>query len=197
MLIFMIALPLLAQSQDSSLTYFEHLERHRLEMNQEFADPEESPLTKEALDTFTALPFYPVDSQYCVKARFIRTKGEKPFEMPTTTDRKAIYEKYAEAHFEIKGQPLVLNIYQSHRLRAMEEHKNHLFLPFKDWTNGNGSYGGGRFMDLKIPEGDTIILDFNKAYNPYCAYNDRYSCPIPPRENHLEIAIEAGVKAYH
>ena len=71
---------------------------------------------------------------------------------------------------------------------------DHLFLPFTDNTNGVETYGGGRYIDLKIPAGNTINIDFNKAYNPYCAYSDKYSCPIPPPENHLDIEIKAGIK---
>ncbi len=74
--------------------------------------------------------------------------------------------------------------------------ENYLFLPFTDLTNGNGTYGGGRYIDLEIPKGDTMVIDFNKSYNPYCAYNGKYSCPIPPKENDLNIAIKAGVKNY-
>ncbi len=169
---------------------------YRDKMNREFADPEESPLTEEDRENFTTLEFFPVDLRYRVEARFVRTRGEKPFEMPTTTDRKPIYQKYGEAHFEIDRQKFVLSLYQSHRLRMIKEYKNHLFLPFNDWTNGNETYGGGRFLDLEIPEGDTIVIDFNKAYNPYCVYNYKYSCPIPPQENKLEVEIRAGVKAY-
>ena len=71
-----------------------------------------------------------------------------------------------------------------------------MFLPFSDETNGIESYGGGRYIDLRIPEGNTLIIDFNSAYNPYCAYNDKYSCPIVPRENYLRTRIEAGVKKF-
>ena len=74
-----------------------------------------------------------------------------------------------------------------------EEYKNHLFLPFTDLSNGEKSYTGGRFIDLEIPNSDVIVIDFNKAYNPYCAYSPDYSCPIPPAENHLNVNILAGV----
>ena len=73
---------------------------------------------------------------------------------------------------------------------------NYLFLPFLDGTNGEGSYAGGRYIDLRIPEGDRMEIDFNSAYNPYCDYNEKYSCPIVPRANYLPIQIVAGVKAY-
>ncbi len=194
-LIFLFS-PFLLQAQDT-LSYWEEMQQHRDHLNQEFATPEKSPLTEEDLAVFDSLDFYPVDTQYRIVARFIRTPGEKPFEMATSTSRKPVYEKYGEAHFKLKGKSLVLNIYQNHRLRKMKEYKDYLFLPFKDFTNGHGSYGGGRFLDLRIPSGNTIVIDFNKAYNPLCAYNERYSCPIPPEENHLQTAIEAGVKADH
>ena len=76
------------------------------------------------------------------------------------------------------------------------EYSNHLFIPFNDITNGVETYDAGRYIDLEIPKGDTIIIDFNKAYNPYCAYNDGYSCPIPPEENNLEVEVKAGVMAF-
>ena len=77
-----------------------------------------------------------------------------------------------------------------------EGYEDYLFLPFLDDTNGEESYGGGRYIDCRIPEGDTIEIDFNKAYNPYCAYNENYSCPIVPRENYLAIEVKAGVKVF-
>jgi uncharacterized protein (DUF1684 family) len=89
-----------------------------------------------------------------------------------------------------------LNLYKNTTPYDDPELKDYLFLPFTDWTSGDGSYGGGRFLDAYIPEGDIILLDFNKAYNPYCAYNSGYSCPIPPKENDLDVRIEAGVKDY-
>jgi len=176
--------------------YIESIEIHRTDINQKFSDSTSSPLTKKGLAHFEGLEFYPVDPEYIVKARFILNTDPEPFEMETTTARKPVYVKYGEAHFKIKGEYLVLEIYQSDKAKNMEEFKEFLFLPFKDLTNGNGSYGGGRYIDLKIPEGETIVIDFNKAYNPYCAYNHRYSCPIPPEVNHVNIEIPAGVMAF-
>ncbi len=176
--------------------YNESIEIHRIEINKEFADSATSPLTKEGLEHFEGLDFYPADKDYLVEARFIFNPDPEPFEMETTTDRKPIYVKYGEAHFSLRGEDIILEIYQSDKAKQIEEFKEHLFLPFKDLTCGEGSYGGGRFIDLKIPEGETIIIDFNKAYNPYCAYNHKYSCPIPPEPNHLNIPIPAGVKGY-
>ncbi|MCB0475507.1 MAG: DUF1684 domain-containing protein, partial [Flavobacteriaceae bacterium] len=98
--------------------------------------------------------------------------------------------------FELNGQSLKLHVYQNQELIKQAEYENHIFIPFTDLSSGNESYGGGRYIDLEIPRGDTLVIDFNKAYNPYCAYNHKYSCPIPPRENSLPVAIHAGVKAF-
>lgn len=165
-------------------------------LNKEYADPKTSPLTKEDQKTFKELDFYPVDLQYCVTAKLKRTPDEKPFYMATTTGRKARYVKYGELTFTLAGKACKLDVYQSPDMVKMEAYKDYLFLPFTDETNGEGSYGGGRYIDLRLPEGDTIQIDFNKAYNPYCAYNHGYSCPIPPSHNKLALAVKAGVKEY-
>jgi uncharacterized protein (DUF1684 family) len=98
--------------------------------------------------------------------------------------------------FNLKGNAYRLNVYQNQDLMKKEGFEDYLFLPFLDDTNGEESYGGGRYIDLGIPEGDEVVIDFNKAYNPYCAYNEKYSCPIVPRENYLDLKVEAGVKAF-
>jgi hypothetical protein len=117
--------------------------------------------------------------------------------MKTTTTRAPMYKKFAEALFVINGINCKLNIYQNIDLTKKPNYEDYLFLPFTDLTNGDESYGGGRYIDLKVSDSDTIIIDFNKAYNPYCAYNHKYSCPIPPAENTLSVEIKAGVKKYH
>ena len=162
------------------------------ELNNQFKDPEESPLKKKA-KRFKGHDFFPIDDSLRIEAKFVRSLSAIPFQMKTTTNRLPTYEKYGEAHFIIEGKKMKLSIFQSHSLREKEEYKNHLFLPFTDLSNGEESYIGGRFIDLKIPEGDIIIIDFNKAYNPYCAYSADYSCPIPPEENYLDAKVLAGV----
>ena len=164
--------------------------------NEKFANPETTILTSEDLAQFEGLEFYPIQLKYRVEAQFIRTPNEKPFLMPTSTDRLPEYVKYGEAHFEMDGKKLKLNLYQSTTPYEDPAYIDYLFLPFTDLTSGDGSYGGGRFLDAYIPEGDILIIDFNKAYNPYCAYNSKYSCPIPPEENDLPVRIEAGVKDF-
>ena len=169
------------------------------EMNEEFADPEESPLTVADLREFESLEFFPVSEAYRFEARFVRTPNQVPFQMPTTTPRRAIYEKFGEVHFTYEGKEYALDVYESHSLRDSEEYQGYLFLPFLDASNGFATYGGGRYLSLyqqDITEEGTLVVDFNKAYNPYCAYSDRYSCPIVPKENYLGFKVEAGVKAF-
>ncbi|MFH4967570.1 DUF1684 domain-containing protein [Gaetbulibacter sp. M240] len=165
-------------------------------LNAEFKDATTSPLKEKDLKTFNGLEFFNVDSNFVVNAKFVRTPDEKPFKMKTTTDRLPIYTKYGEVNFELNGKSFNLNVYQNEKLMKEEGYEDYLFLPFLDETNGLESYGGGRYLDLRIPEGNSLTIDFNNAYNPYCAYNDKYSCPIVPRINYLKTRIEAGVKNF-
>ena len=173
------------------------VEKFQNELNAEYADAKTSPLLPEDLKTFQTLDFYPANEKFYVVAKFIRTENEQPFEMKTSTDRKPVYVKYGEAHFSIDGQTFQLNIYRNIELSKKEQYKDYLFLPFSDLTCGNESYIGGKYIDMKIPQGDTIVIDFNTSYNPYCAYSHKYSCPKVPLENDLKIAIRAGVKKFH
>ncbi|WPP49348.1 DUF1684 domain-containing protein [Catalinimonas niigatensis] len=183
----------LLQAQ-SSETYEKEIIAFQHELNEEYADPQKSPLKPEALSSFTALPFFPVDEKYRLEAKFVRTPNSKPFRMKTSGIKRPIYEKYGEVHFELQGETYQLNVYQNHELRETEAYQDYLFIPFTDLSSADETYGGGRYLDLRIPEGDSLVIDFNKAYNPYCAYNEKYSCPIPPQENNLPITIRAGVK---
>ncbi|MFV8336406.1 DUF1684 domain-containing protein [Flavobacterium sp. RSP29] len=167
------------------------------ELNTEYADAKTSPLTVEDLAEFKTLDFYPIDEKFFVSAKFVRTKKEKPFEMKTSTDRKPLYVKYGELSFTIDGRDLKLNVYKDIELSKKKEYKDYLFLPFSDLTSGNESYLGGKYIDVRIPKGNTIVIDFNTAYNPYCVYNPKYSCPKVPLENDLNIEIKAGVKKFH
>ncbi|MBT8261882.1 MAG: DUF1684 domain-containing protein [Bacteroidia bacterium] len=163
--------------------------------NARFRDPATSPLKLDRIASFKALEVYPINLKYSVKAKLVRTPDEEPFLLRTNTERLAEYVKYGEAYFEIDGKELMLNLYRDPS--GNESESNILFVPFTDLTSGDGSYGGGRYLEFKIPEKENFILDFNKAFNPYCVYSDRYSCPIPPRENDLFVRIEAGVKDYN
>lgn len=166
------------------------------EINAEYKDATTSPLKEKDRKGFTGLDFFKFDSTFIVKATFKRTPNEEVFKMKTTTSRLPEYVKYGEVTFQLEGKTHQLNIYQNQGLINKEAYKDYLFLPFLDNTNGGESYGGGRYIDMRIPEGDTMDIDFNKAYNPYCAYNEKYSCPIVPRENYLDVEVRAGVKVF-
>jgi uncharacterized protein (DUF1684 family) len=118
------------------------------------------------------------------------------FTMPTTTDRLPVYVQYGLVSFNLNGQEFNMPIFQNQSLVLTEEYEDYLFFPFTDLSNGFESYGGGRYIDLRLPNSDEIRIDFNKSYNPYCAYNGKYSCPIPPRSNDMNIEINAGVKKW-
>ena len=178
------------KNKQSSLEYQQQL-------NIEFADSLTSPLTEEDRSHFKALEFFSIDKKYIVEAVLIRTKKEKTFQMKTSTDRTPLYKKYGELHFTLEGKEMKLNVYQNIDLIKLQDYKDYLFLPFSDLTNGKESYIGGRYIDMRIPQGHKVTIDFNKAYNPYCAYNYEYSCPIVPLENDLNIEIKAGVKKFH
>ncbi len=165
-------------------------------LNEEFKNPETSPLPDRYRKDFEGLDFFQPDTSYRIIASLERTADAIPFMMPTTTDRLSEEVVYGVANFTFKGQKYSLEVYQNLELMETAEYKNYLFLPFLDNTNGEETYAGGRYLDLAIPEGNSIILDFNRAYNPYCAYNKKYSCPIVPKRNNLNTKIKAGVKSF-
>jgi uncharacterized protein len=171
--------------------------KFQTELNQSYADSLKSPLTKEDLNHFKGLDFFPINEKYIVEATFVRAKKEKAFAMKTTTSRTPLYKKYGELHFSIDGKEFKLNVYQNVDLNKKSGYDDYLFLPFSDLTCGKESYIGGRYVDMRIQKGTIWTIDFNKAYNPYCAYNYKYSCPIVPLENDLDIEILAGVKKFH
>ncbi|AQX06524.1 hypothetical protein BAX97_07925 [Elizabethkingia meningoseptica] len=166
------------------------------DLNAEYKNPKESPLRGERLADFQALPFFNIDLKYRVPAKLERTKDAEVFELPTSSGKTKKYKEYGTLSFTLNGEPYSLKVYQSQDLINKAGFEDHLFLPFRDNTNEVETYGGGRYIDLKIPKkNNEMILDFNKAYNPYCAYNAfDYNCPIVPLENKLPVKIRAGIK---
>ena len=167
-----------------------------MEMNADYKDATKSPLKEKDRKEFKGLDFFKFDSTGVVTAKLTRTPDEKPFKMKTTTNRLPNYVKYGVVEFQLEGKSHKLDIFQNLDILEDEGYEDYLFLPFLDNTNGEGSYSGGRYVEGRIPEGDSIVIDFNTAYNPYCAYNDKYSCPIVPRANYVDAYIRAGVKAF-
>jgi len=145
------------------------------------------------------MQFFPIDETMRVNYRFERKTNSPWFRMDASGPIKNNYRVYGTIHFTINDSALALNIYQSQELMLTEKYAEHLFIPFSDATSGEETYSGGRYIDLNISDivGDKYIIDFNKAYNPYCAFvNGVYSCPIPPKENNLGVAIRAGEKTF-
>lgn len=163
----------------------------------EFSDFKTSPLDSTDVLTFTSLPYYQPDPQFKVSATVTRFKKQAKFRMPTSTDRLPEYKRWGSLTFSLADSIFTLILYQNLALIKKAGYEDYLFLPFTDLTNGETTYGGGRFLDFRIPTTDITELDFNAAYNPYCAYATRWSCPIPPDENHLSIQILAGEQKYH
>jgi hypothetical protein len=147
------------------------------------------------IENFTGLNYFPPDIQFRVKARLIPIEDKKAVVLPTSDNKTNRYMEYAHAEFNLWGNTYRLLILE---IIDMGPYKGTLFLAFGDDTSARETYGAGRYLDVKKPKGqNSIVLDFNEAYNPYCAYNDTYSCPLPPQENLLPVAIQAGEKNYH
>ncbi|RYG51587.1 MAG: DUF1684 domain-containing protein [Chitinophagaceae bacterium] len=143
--------------------------------------------------------FYPVNEAYKVNAKVIKIPNSAWFNMETSGSLKKTFRVYAILQFVIHDTIVKLPIYQSQGLLALEKYKSLLFLPFTDLTSGEETYAAGRYIDLSLEDikNDSLTIDFNKAYNPYCAYvSGKYNCPIPPKENQLSVAIPAGEKNF-
>jgi uncharacterized protein (DUF1684 family) len=151
-----------------------------------------------AKDDRKFLQFYDINESYRIAASFKKIVDTIGFEMNTSSGKNSKYLKYGVLTFKLHDTLLHLYVYQSPALMKDEKLKDYLFIPFGDATSGFESYGGGRYMEFFIPDikNNKVILDFNKAYNPYCAYTPGYNCPLPPVENLLKINIAAGEKNY-
>ncbi len=144
------------------------------------------------------IKFFTPDKKYSVWADFKETPGSLPFKIPTHSGKLKPYKEYGTLTFTIDGEELVLHVYQGLDLIKEDKYKDYLFIPFRDRTNYESTYAGGRYIDLSIKDitNGKMLLDFNKCYNPYCAYADGFNCPIPPDENSLPIEIKAGEKLF-
>lgn len=172
--------------------YLDKITADRFAKDRLFADTLTSPLTRKQIEVFEGLPYYDVKPEFLIKASFKTDTSEAAFRMQTTTERLPLYRKYGKLLFQFNDTLYSLSAFQNLDLLKTKPEYTSLFIPFKDLTNGAETYGGGRYLDIKLPENDTIMLDFNLAYNPYCAYDERWSCPLPPFENHLQTKIKAG-----
>lgn len=179
-----------------SADFKEEILNLREEKDAVFRSGQHSPLPQEERTAFEGLSYFDPDSIYRVPAKLEKAVLPKMVRMETTTKEAMIQQEYGKVIFELQGKTHQLKVYRDLELQRDPQYEDYLFLPFTDLTNGAETYGGGRYLDLSIPQTDTLILDFNAAYNPYCAYNSKYSCPLVPPENHLEVAIKSGERRY-
>jgi uncharacterized protein (DUF1684 family) len=175
--------------------YKARIDTFRKGYENDFLADANSPLKK---DDLQYLRFYDADSGYRVTAKVKYLTDEPIFAMHTFNGSSQQYVRYALLTFNLGGKELQLTVYRSVALANIAAYKDYLFLPFTDDTNGRTTYGGGRYIDLNTADfkGAVMTLDFNKAYNPYCAFSANYSCPKPPEENNLGVAVEAGEKMF-
>ena len=161
----------------------------------DFLEDKNSPIKK---DDLQYLQFYNADSTYRIRAKYQLSQTPQTFIMPVFSGTGREYVPYAVLKFTLKNKLMQLTVYRSLALAKVPAYKDYLLLLFTDETNGKTTYGGGRYIDMREGEFENgeIILDFNKAYNPYCAFSSGFGCPKPPDENHLDIAIQAGEKIY-
>jgi hypothetical protein len=175
--------------------FTKEIAKHRALYKNEFLTDKNSPLKKEDLKF---LQFYAASPSYKVKTYFTKTIDTTGFDMLTHSGKIKKYYVFGFVTFTLKKQVFKLFIYQSEQLKTTKGLEDYLFIPFTDETNSTATFGGGRYLDFKEKDivNNQLLIDFNKCYNPYCAYKGGYNCPIPPKENDLKITIEAGEKLF-
>lgn len=168
----------------------EALEQHRLQYKTDLYNNIKADTSK--------VDFFPFKKEFVITAKVEVLKDQPVFQMTTSSGMKKEAQKFVKVTFSFKGTEYTLTGYQLTRLKASAEYADHFFIPFKDATTGDATYGSGRYLDFKagdIKEGK-LVIDFNKAYNPYCAFTEGYNCPIPPKENTMSLDVTAGEKKY-
>lgn len=184
-----------AQGQ-SAKAYEKELLNERHNKDQELKTDDGSPLDSLLKLAFDHLNYFKPSAAWVVKAKMERYSTSDTIQMKTTTERLPLYIVYGKARFTVDDTELALTVYQNVGLMNKPGYENYFFVPFTDDTSGDETYGGGRYVDARFEGGEFITIDFNRAYNPYCVYSKKYSCPIPPAENYLPIKVEAGEKAF-
>ncbi|MDT8305771.1 MAG: DUF1684 domain-containing protein [Anaerolineae bacterium] len=171
------------------------LAHFRAEVDNFLATDPQSPLSRNQQEQFDGLHYYAADPAFRLSGEVERFGNDEPLvEMQTSTGDTRHYRRWGRFSFEVEGEEANVVIYQ-------DPMHGDFFLPFKDATNGVETYGAGRYLDNHRPGlrrlgENRVEIDFNYAYNPYCAYNEDYSCPLPPRENWLRVPIRAGEKQF-
>lgn len=173
-------------------TWESDLREHRRSKDRYLAEHPHSPLPPDQREEFSGLDYFPPDPAYRVEATFEPDERREEITVMTSTDGEKVYYQWGELYFTLSGDELCLQAYRS----TPDEER--YWVPFRDETNGTETYGAGRYLDLGAEERldeDTWVLDFNRAYSPFCAYSEAYECPLVPIENWLDVRVEAGERA--
>ncbi|MFB6354609.1 MAG: DUF1684 domain-containing protein [Halobacteriales archaeon] len=172
----------------------ERLQREREQKDRFYAEHPRSPIPPDHRDGFEGLSYYPPEPSLRFELPLHEFDEQEPITVETSTEGEREYRRWGEFRFTVDGEELTLTAYKA------DPDEDRLWVPFRDATSGEATYGAGRYLDLEADEhrtdGGEWVLDFNQAYNPYCAYSDAYECPLIPMENWLEVPIEAGEKMY-
>ncbi len=148
----------------------------------------ESPVPEAMRATFPPLVYFPIDAAFHVPSSLTVEQGSEVLELPTSTGLRRKMHRIGTLRFSLQGRELTLSAF----VDAAENDMRRLFVPFGDFTNGNDTYPGGRYLELDRTATGIYDLDFNRAFNPFCMFNEKYDCPLPPRENRLPVPIRAG-----
>jgi uncharacterized protein (DUF1684 family) len=174
------------------VNYREEILAFRRAKDDFFRTSHDSPIPEEERRRFKGLKYFEPDEAFRVRARLVRYPKPEVLTMLTSKGTVQRFARVGYFEFELEGKKVRLQAYKS-----AEGNDTHLFVPFRDKTSGNETYGAGRYLDLDVSPDDRYTIDFNLAYNPYCAYSGDYICPLPPRENWLPVEVRAGEKKYH
>lgn len=196
-ILILLTLAFSAAAQNETVYGLNDVRQFRAMRDRDFRNAGLSPLLREDFINFKGLIYFEETEKFAVKAKLEKTEDKQIFMVPTSVGTSRRYLKYGVLKFELDGKSYTLIAFQPEIAPKQEEYRKLLFIPFRDQTNGKETYGAGRYMDINTPAGDEVTLNFNLAYNPSCAYgSERYSCPLPPKENFLQTEIKAGEKAF-
>jgi uncharacterized protein (DUF1684 family) len=187
----------MSTSQDD---YVWEIKQFRHQKDQFFATSPDAPIPPHERQQFEGLRYFEPDPAYRVEAELIRFPAPEVVQLGTTTGRISQHYRYGEVRFTLGGQECRLTVYKSVEAHGHGgEEDRELFLPFRDATSGQESYGAGRYLEVEEDSAGSgrVVLDFNLAYSPWCAYSEMYSCVLPPAENRLSVPVRAGERSYH
>jgi uncharacterized protein len=191
---YILALLVSYMSCSAQASCLDSLAQHRSQIESDYLKSDDSPFDKELQAGFSGFSYFAGASTFCVAASFEPSADSKVFAMPSFNGKTLPFRKYGVFHFELGGTQRSLSAYQ--RMDLPNDQRQWVLVPFRDMTTGHETYGGGRYLQVDLPLPARLTLDFNRAFNPLCAYKAVYTCPIPPAENWLKMRIAAGEKTY-